>query len=180
MKSRIIASVAIVFMFLWSCGNNPASNESANDGNAVSQQEDGSLVLNIDRAACYNDASNPASNTAEWKVVIAKPGRFKVWLTSATRDTTDLSYVNAVKVTLLDSFLEVDPVCDKVVRNSDDISYPYFRADSYMGSFYVSEAGVYNVQVISEKILPREAMNQLTGLTDDTRLMSLLLTPMTR
>ncbi|HQG77847.1 MAG TPA: hypothetical protein PLS58_10175 [Bacteroidales bacterium] len=180
MKSRIIVSVTIGCMFLWSCGNKSRSIDQANEGNTVIQQEDGSLVLNIDKAACYNDISNPASNTAEWKVVIAKPGRFKVWLTSATRDTTDLSYVNSVKVTFLDSFLEVDPVCDKVVKNSEDISYPYYRADSYLGSFYVLEAGAYNLQVISEKVLPREAMNQHSGFTEDTRLMSLLLTPMTR
>jgi len=85
-----------------------------------------------------------------------------------------------VKVSLLDSFLEVDPVCDKVVKDSDDVAYPYFRAVSYMGSFYVSEPGVYNVQVISEKILPREAMNLSPASSVETKLMSVLLTPMTR
>ncbi len=180
MRSRTIAFIITGLIFLWSCGNKSGLSDFRNEADAVVQQEDGSLVLNIDNAACYNDESNPARNTAEWKVMISKPGRFKVWLTSATKDTTDLSYVNSVKVSLLDSFLEVDPVCDKVVRNSEDVSYPYFRADSYMGSFYVSEPGVYNVQVISEKILPREAMNQLPASDLDTKLMSVLLTPMTR
>ena len=180
MKSRVIAFVITGLMFLWSCGNKSGVNDFKNEGNAIVQEEDGSLALDIDNAICYNDDSNPASNTAEWKVMISKPGRFKVWLTSATKDTTELSYVNSVKINLLDSSLEADPACDKIVRNSDDVPYSYFRADSYMGSFYVSEPGVYNVQVISEKILPREAMNQVQASADDTKLMSVLLTPMTR
>ena len=180
MRGRTVAFIITGLIFLWSCGNKSGLSDLTNEGNAVAQQDDGSLVLDIDRAACYNDESNPASNTAEWKVMISKPGRFTVWLASATKDTTDLSYVNSVKVSLLDSFLEVDPVCDKVVRDSDEVSFPWFRADSYMGSFYVSEPGVYNVQVISEKILPREAMNLSPASSVETKLMSVLLTPMTR
>jgi len=180
MNYRIIAFVATVLLFTWSCGNKAGVRDSKNDGNAVMQDEDGSLTLNLEKAACYSDKDNPASNTAEWNVMISKPGRFKVWLTSATKDTTALNYINAVKINLLDSFLEASPACDKIIKNSSDISYPYYRADSYMGTFYVSEPGVYNIQVISEKILPNEAMNQVRSMSGDTRLMSVLLTPMTR
>lgn len=180
MKSSVFAFIVTGLILMWSCGNKSGISDLKSDANTILQAEDGSLTLDIDKAACYNDESNPASNTAEWKVVISKPGRFKVWLTSATRDTTDLSYVNSVKISLLDSFLEVDPACDKIVKNASEVSYPYFRADSYMGSFYVSEPGVYNVQVISEKVLPKEAMNQVMASAEDTRLMSVLLTPMTR
>jgi hypothetical protein len=180
MKSRILAFVVAGVFFMWACGDRSGLKDAKNEVNAIIQEEDGSLALNLDKAACYNDETNPASNTAEWKVVISKPGRFKVWLSSATKDTTALSYINSVKISLLDSFLEVAPACDKIVKNSSDISYPYYRADSYMGTFYVSDPGVYNVQVISEKILPHEAMNQSQNSADDTKLMSVLLTPMTR
>ncbi|MFZ0283351.1 MAG: hypothetical protein WAL29_16995, partial [Bacteroidales bacterium] len=78
---------------------------------------------------------------------------------------------------LLDNQLEVDPACDKIVRNSGEVTYPYYRADSYMGSFYISEPGQYNIQVISEKVLPKEAMNNISSRPDDTRLMSVILTP---
>lgn len=175
-------NISFVFVFLgasllWSCGNKADMKVAEN---AVLQQEDGTLALDMEKATCYNDEFDPSSNTAEWNVVISKPGRFKVWLSSATKDTTELSYVNSVKISLLDNQLEVDPACDKIVLNSDKVSYPYFRADSYMGSFYISEAGEYNIQVISEKVLPREAMNTITSGHDDTRLMSVILSPNTR
>lgn len=180
MKGRFVAFFVTLILLSWSCGHKSALKEALSDGSAVVQEVDGSLELNIDKAACYNDEVNPASNTAEWKVVISKPGRFKVWLSSATKDTTALSYINSVKISLLDSFLEAAPACDKIIRDSSGITDPYYRADSYMGTFYVSEPGVYNVQVISEKIQPREAMNQARNSADDTKLMSVLLTPMTR
>jgi hypothetical protein len=180
MKSRMIAFIVTGLMSMWACGDRSGLKEAINDGNTILQQEDGSLSLNLEKAACYNDEVNPASNTAEWKVVISKPGRFKVWLTSATKDTTELSYVNSVKIGLPDSFLEADPACDKIIRGANEVSYPYYRADSYMGSFYIQEPGVYNIQVISEKILPRQAMNQIQSSADDTKLMSVLLTPITR
>ena len=141
----------------WSCGRKSDSDNVSD--NAILQEADGTLALNVEKATCYNDIVNPSSNTAEWNIVVSKPGTYKVWLSSATKDTTDLSYINSVKISLLDKLLEVNPECDKVVLNSDDVSYPYFRADSYMGSFYISEPGEYSIQVISEKVLTKEAMN---------------------
>jgi hypothetical protein len=148
--------------------------------NAILQEADGTFALKLEKATCYSDIVNPSSNTAEWNVVVSKPGTYKVWLSSATRDTTNLSYINSVKISFLDKFLEVDPGIDKVVRNSDNVSYPYFRADSYAGSFYISEPGEYSIQVISEKVLTKEAMNHNPSGKDDTKLMSVILTPMTR
>jgi hypothetical protein len=66
------------------------------------------------------------------------------------------------------------------VLNSADVSYPYFRADSYAGSFYISEPGEHSIQVISEKVLTKEAMNRIPSGLNDTKLMSVILTPMTR
>jgi hypothetical protein len=178
MGRKSFTFLSLILLLVWSCGK---KSDSANvSDNAVLQKADGTIALNVESAACYNDAVNPSSNTAEWNVVVSKPGTYKVWLSSATRDTTNLSYINSVKISLLDKLLEVNPEIDKVVLNSDNVSYPYFRADSYAGSFYISEPGEYRIQVISEKILTKEAMNHNASGPSDTRLMSVILTPMTR
>ena len=137
MRISFFAFVGLGAMMIWSCGH--WSDKKSIAENTVLQQEDGTLALNMEKATCYNDEVNPSSNTAEWKVLVSKPGRFKVWLSSATKDTTDLRYINSVKISLLDNELEANPACDKIVRNSGEVSYPYYRADSYMGSFYISE-----------------------------------------
>jgi hypothetical protein len=161
-----------------SCGKKSVSRNAS--VNAILQDADGTLALNMENATCYSDKINPSSNTAEWNILVSKPGRFKVWLSSATKDTTDLSYVNSVKITLLDKQLEVNPACDKIVLDSDDVSFPYFRADSYMGSFYISDPGEYSIQLISEKVLSKEALNNRSDALDETKLMSVILSPITR
>lgn len=178
MRREIFTIIGIVTILVFSCGKKSGFDKFSEG--AVIQGPDGKLILDMAKAACYSDINNPSSNTAEWSFVVSKPGRFNVWLSSATKDTNDLRYFNSVKVTLLDKQLEVNPECDKVVLNSDSVSFPYFRADSYMGSFYISEPGEYSIQVISEKVLTKEAMNQVAVGQDDTKLMSVMLTPMTR
>ncbi len=180
MKGKLIALVCFMSIVGWSCGHQAGIQDTAKGKDLVLQQDDGTFSLNIEKAACYSDAVNPSSNTAEWNVFISKPGRYKVWISSATRDTTHLKYGSPVKISLMDNLLEASPECDKVVRNSTDVTFPYFRADSYMGSFYFSEPGQYNIQVISDKVLPQEASNRISSVSYDTRLMSVILTPMTR
>ena len=164
----------------YSCNNKVSNKGSADGGNNISQQDDGTYLLKLEDAACYSDQVNPSGNTAEWRFVVPEPGRYKVWLSSATRDTTKLSYENIVKISLLDNHLEKNPECDKIVRNSNDVSYPYFRTDSYMGSLYFPEAGEYNIQVISEKVIAKAISSQNNINTENTRLMSLILVPMSR
>lgn len=178
MSRKVFTIFSMVVLLVWSCGHKSGS-ESVSE-NAVIQQSDGTLALNLEKATRYSDMVNPSSNTAEWNVVVSKPGTFKVWLSSATKDTTDLSYANSVKISLQDKLLEVVPECDKVVLNSENVSFPYFRADSYVGSLYISEPGEYSIQVISEKVLSKEAMSNTASGADDTRLMSVILTPLTR
>jgi hypothetical protein len=178
MSRKLFTIFVFAALLVWSCGQRSGSDKVS--VNAILQEEDGTLALNMENATCYSDIVNPSSNTAEWNILVSKPGRFKVWLSSATTDTTDLSYMNSVKITLLDNQLEVNPECDKVVLDSDDVSFPYFRADSYMGSFYISEPGEYSIQLISEKVLSREALSSSSSGPDDTRLMSVILSPMTR
>mgnify|MGYP007070616110 CR=1 FL=1 len=112
--------------------------------------------------------------------MISKPGHYKVWLSSATKDTSDLNYANSVRINLLDNQLLAKPACDKVVQNSGEVNFPYFRADSYMGSVYVSEPGEYNIHVISEKVIVESTDSPNTSRIADTKLMSIILTPMTR
>lgn len=181
MKRRNFAFFSgLVLILVWSCGNQGSTKNSADAENRILQEEDGTVSLKLDKAVCYNDAVNPSNNTADWDIVISKPGRFKVWLSSATKDTADLSYTNSVRINLLDDHLEVNPACDKVVQNSGDVPSSYYLADSYMGSFYVSEPGEYNIQVISEKVLARNTGSETASEVDDTKLMSVRLTPILR
>jgi hypothetical protein len=170
----------LAIILLWSCGNQGSNKSIQEAENRIVQQEDGTVSLKLEKAACYNDAVNPSNNTADWNIVISKPGRFKVWITSATKDTSSLSYTNSVKVNILDDHLEVAPAVDKIVQNSGDVPKSYFRADSYVGSFYVPEPGEYNIQVISEKVIAKNAGSKNNPQIDDTMLMSVILTPAIR
>jgi len=153
---------------------------SDNNGNRILPQSDGTYLLKMEDAACYSDQLNPSDNTAEWIFVVPSAGRYKVWLASATKDTIHLNYYNPVKISLLDNHIEKSPDCDIIVRNSGEVTYPYFRTDSYMGSLYFPEPGEYNIQVISEKVTVKQGNSQDNLQTDNTKLMSLILVPMTR
>jgi hypothetical protein len=172
MKRRNLTSI-IVLSAIWfcSCGHIGNTRQQREADNRILQQKDGTVSLILDKAARYADASNPSNNTADWSVVISTPGRYKVWLSSATKDTSNLRYANSVKISLQDDRLEANPACDKIVRNSSEVNYPYFRADSYMGSIYFAEPGEYNIQVISEKVLAKGEETQINSLAADTRLM---------
>jgi hypothetical protein len=179
MKRMIfIVGVLIAVVFSYSCNNEASTNTSQLvSQNQVLQQEDGSISLKVDKADCYSDVTNPSTNTAEWDVLITKSGRFDVWLSSATKDTTKLEYKNPVLLSIHDNRLELHPECDKIVQNSSDVMYPYFRADSFMGSLYIKDTGHYNIQIISDKIIPRDHKNNESSLTESSKLLSVLLTP---
>ena len=174
MKRKLFAYLlCMVALTVWSCGHVENKKETSGSGNKVVQEENGTVSLDLEKAGCYTDIRDPSNNTADWNVVISKPGRFKVWLSSATKDTANLRYTHSVRISLLDNHLEGNPACDKIVHNANEVDYPYFRADSYMGSVYVSEPGEYNIQVISEKITSKNMNTQLA----DTKLLSVMLTP---
>lgn len=146
----------------------------------IMQQEDGTISLIVDKADCYQDIVNPSSNTAEWNVVVSKSGRFNVWLSSATKDTTDLKYNSSVMISILDNRLEARPACDKIIHNSSDVTYPYFRADSFIGSLYIQDTGLYNIQIISEKIVQKDIRKGESSASENSKLLSVFLTPITR
>ena len=181
MKQKFIVIIStILISFCFSCNQRASNKDSGDSKKTISQLEDGSILLKLEDAICYNDLTNPSSNTAEWKFVVPKPGRYNVWLSSATKDTINLDYIKPVKISLLDNSLERSPECDKIIRNSSDVTYPFFRTDSYMGSFYIQESGEYNIQVISEKVTSEEALDKNQLLALNTRLMSIILIPLTR
>jgi hypothetical protein len=179
MRTRILVCLSLTSVLLWNC-----SSQSDKKGNITEKssahQENGSILLKLDKAGHYSDKVNPSNNTAEWNVDISKAGRYKVWLSSATRDTIDLSYKNKVRVNLPDCQLVGIPKSDKVIQKSDDVSYPYYRADSYMGSVYFSEPGQYNIQVVSEMVVSRSSDDHSASLSDKTKLMGIILTPAIR
>jgi hypothetical protein len=183
MKRKVF--VLLVFAgitLLYRCNNTgeKKGTESNLVQNKILQDKDGTISLKVEKAACYQDKQNPSINTAEWNVVVSKSGRFNVWLSSSTRDTTNLKYQNSVMLSILDNRLETRPACDKIVHNSRDVSFPYFRADSFMGSLYIQDTGVYNIQVISDKILPDDNKTGGAPESDDTKLLSVFLTPVSR
>lgn len=169
-------------VLLNSCGTSGEQKVLKNDvvQNKILQQKDGTISLKVDKADCYQDDVNPSSNTAEWSVLVSKSGRFNVWLSSATKDTTDLKYNNSVRLNILDNRLEARPACDKIIRNSTDVTYPYFRADSFLGSLYIQDTGLYNIQIISEKIVARDINKATSADTENSKILSVLLTPTTR
>lgn len=179
MRNTFYAIVVLTVLALINSCTNSADDKSRFNkikGEKITQQADGTISLNIEKALCYNDNVNPSCNTAEWNFVVSKAGRYSVWLSSATTDTMHLQYASSVKINLLDERLEVQPVGDKIVVDSREIKYPYYRADSYMGSFYIQEPGEYTIQVISEKVAPKsEEMG-----VNHTKLMSVILSPMSR
>lgn len=180
MRRRVfIWVILIMVMAAYSCSNTSKKNQAGITGveKKILQKEDGTISLMLEKADCYSDVVHPSSNTAEWNVLVSKSGRYNVWLSSATKDTNDLHYSNAVMFSFDDKRLQAHPECDKVVRNSSDVSYPYFRADSFMGLLYIQDTGLYNIQVISDKILPEANIDAGSAGSENTKLLSVFLTP---
>ncbi len=181
MRKPVLVLMMITDLFLLSyCGNTDKKMTTENRKERIKQLADGTLSLKIDHADCYSDVANPSANTAEWSVVVSKSGRYNVWLTSATKDTTSLRYQNNVLITIADNILEARPECDRIIRNSNDVTYPYFRADSYLGTMYIRDTGSFYVQVVSEKIFPKDYRPEEPSEEDISKLISVSFTPATR
>jgi len=181
MKKTVFTSVmvAVGMLLLFSCDTGYKSERNHLSSNTIVQQPDGTISLKLEKADCYSDMVDPSVNTAEWNVVVSKSGRYNVWLSSATRDTTNLRYSHKVLVSVHDKRIEGVPECDKIVRNFSDGSYP-FRADSFMGSMYIKDPGEYSIQVISEKILPEDQVRSDKSGADISKLISVSFTPVKR
>lgn len=174
------AVVVLVLIFMVSCKS--SVNQLVSDQvqtELIKQQADGTVSLKLEKAEYYNDKENPSSNTAEWRFSVSKSGRYEIWLSSATRDTLDMKYINSVRLTIRDERLELKHSGGKVIINNDDAHYPY-RADSYIGSYYIQEPGEYTIQLISEKAVLSDAGNSMPQHLQNTKLMAVSLVPMTR
>lgn len=174
--------VIISALLIYSCNNSGSylSEGKSASGETIKQQEDGTIALKLEKAVCYNSDRDPSCNTAEWYFVVSRPGRYNVWLSSATTDTMNLQYSNSVKINVNDELLEAKPVGDKIVLNAKEVKYPWYRADSYMGSVIIQEPGEYSMQVISEKVVRLKEKQEVTEPAANTKMMSVILTPMTR
>jgi len=173
--------IVLVSGLLTSCGN--TGNTGSGDDvaiNKIIQQPDGTISLNLEEAARYSDMSNPSENTAEWDVLVSKSGRYNVWLSTATKDTTDLRYKSKVLVSVHDTRIEGVPAPDKIIRNAEEVSHPFYRADSYIGSMYIKDTGEFHIQVISVQILPKEENNGDISGEDISKLLSVSFTPVKR
>lgn len=181
-RKKIVLMTFAVIALCWSCSNTENRNEAENQISIdkILQKEDGTISLDVEKAVCYSDMINPSSNTAEWHVAVSKSGRYNVWLSSSTKDTTDLRYKNSVMVSIMDNMLVARPSCDKIIQNSSDVSLPYFRADSFIGSLFILDTGLLKIQVISEKILPKNYETNGTSGVVDSKLISVFLTPVKR
>gem|GEM_PF-194476 len=181
MKQEINLIFFLILIFAGACGNTRQNQSDKNKGSIkIVQKEDGTISLHLESAVCYSNKINPSLNTAEWNIVVSKPGRYNVWLVSATKDTMNLGYSDPVRIELNGERIETRPVGNKIVLNEKNIKSPYYRADSYMGSFYIDSPGEYSLQVISEKIVALDNSNKWQDISENTILMSVVLTPMSR
>lgn len=138
---------------------------------------DGGVTLFIENADLMQVDSNPAYNTAEWSFKVDKPGRFDVWLSSITSDTSRLLYADNVTITAGDTRIEKVPVGDEIVTDDKNVRSPWFRADSHMGSVFFSEAGEYQIQVISDRVMPHSSDASKVNIDEHTLINSLIFKP---
>lgn len=160
--------------FLYSCGNSSAGPERVN---AVIQHNDGTISLNLEEADRYSDVVNPSFNTAEWEVKVKRAGRYNVWISSATLDTNDLRYKDKVRINVQDEEIAAQPACDKIILDCEEVTFPWFRADSFVGSMYIQDTGLFHVQVVSEQIMPVDRAAGDSSEVELSKLISVYFTP---
>jgi len=141
-----------VVLLISSCNNpiKPAKDTKSKTVSKILQQEDGTISLKVEKADCYSDMENPASNK------------------------------NSVMLSVRDNRIEAKPECDNIILNSSEVSYPYFRADSFIGSLFIQDTGLYSIQLISEKILPKDYKDSESSEDENSKFLSVFLTPITR
>lgn len=146
-----VLAIAVLVGFA-SCGNEGKGNvaKDKEKGDAAANGE--GVVLMIADADLIEVDGNPQYNTAEWVFMVEKPGRYDVWLSSLTLDTTQLHYAENVVITAGETKLTKKPVGDQIVTEDKSVKEPWFRADSHMGSIFFSKPGEYPVQVISDRV----------------------------
>lgn len=170
--------VFIIILSLVSCKDNKGTDGSKPVGSddRISGR-DGGVTLLIENADLMEVDSNPQYNTAEWSFEVKKPGRYDVWLSSITCDTSHLLYADNVTITAGDTRIEKMPVGDEIITDDKSVRSPWFRADSHMGSVFFSEAGEYQIQVISDRVLPHSSDVSKVDTDKHTLINSLIFKP---
>ncbi len=143
----------VIIMALYSCNNAERREKELSEGDII-QKQNGDIFLRLSDAYLFYDKDNPHRNTAEWGFTVNSKGRYEVWLSSLTKDTMNLSYNEPVIIHFGDKRIESQPVGNEIVLNDDHVFRPYFRADSRIGSILIEDSGHYNIQIVSEKVLP--------------------------
>lgn len=164
-------------MSLVSCNNSETdvSRAPGKDNRAVNK--DGGVTLLLKDADMMEVDSNPQYNTAEWNFVVHKAGRYDVWLSSLTCDTSTNLFAGKVTVTAAETRLEKRPVGDKIITDDKNLKSPWVRAQSHMGSIFFSEPGEYQVQLISDRVLHHSGDVNKVSQAEHTLINSLILRP---
>lgn len=142
-----------IALIMFSCGQegkNAVVGKQADNSDAALQK--GGVVLLIADADLIEIEGKPQYNTAEWLFWVDTPGRYDVWLSSLTVDTSMLRFADNVVITAGETTLTKKPVGDQIVTEDTSVKEPWYRADSHMGSVFFSQPGEYPVQVISEGV----------------------------
>ena len=154
-------TAAFILIVATGCRENNGSTETI--ANEIVQEKSGEIHLNLKDAYLLHDEKNPSDTTDEWHFHLLTKGRYEVWLSSLTCDTMNLTYEEPVIIHIGDKRLQGQPVGNEIVLNDKSVEEPYFRADSRLGSILIENEGHYNLQVVSEKVLPspkKEGPNQ--------------------
>lgn len=171
--------IVLILVFASSCGNRNNDSNIDQSTSFITQQEDGTVVLDLEKAYLLEDSLHPDMNTAEWSVRIKSKGRYELWLTSYTKDTMDLQYEGPVYINFQDKRIKAETIIgNEIVLDTPGLGDMYFRADSKLGSIYVENPGDYNIQLVGSKVRPFET-TALSNSTRHTELRSLILKPIT-
>lgn len=178
-RIRDIFTVVLILVLASSCGNRNNENLSEESTSYITHQEDGTIILDLEKAYLLQDSLHPDMNTAEWAISIKNKGRYELWLSSYTRDTMDLKYEGPVFVNFQDKRIKAESIKgNEIVLDTPGLGDKFFRADSKLGSVYIQNPGDYNIQLVSSKVRPCET-TPLSNSSRHTELRSLILKPMT-
>jgi len=162
-----------------SCGNRGEETAGTQTESYITEQADGTIILDLEKAYLLQDSLHPDMNTAEWSFRIKNKGRYELWLSSYTRDTMNLQYEGPVYINFLDKRIKAESIKgNEIVLDTPDAGKMYYRADSKLGSVYIENPGEYNIQISGSKVRPCE-ISSLSNSTRHTELRSLILKPMT-
>lgn len=172
-----VLALAAVIGFV-SCGHdggNRGADEKGLAGNGDNREE--GVVLRIADAELIQVDDNPEYNTAEWFFTVDKPGRYDVWLSTLTIDTTSLRFNDDVIITAGETRLTKKPVGEEIVTDDLNVKSPWYRADAHMGSVFFPKPGEYPVQVISDRVEPHSSDVSQLSLEKHTLISSVILKP---